>query len=283
MKLSIEKPENDLALPGEVHLHFRFRPANMVGVLLVLVIHGLLLYFLLQMQVLKKQKQGDDAASQNPIELILDKTTVAKMAAPEPKKSKPKPPKPQVTPHTRQATAKPSPVPPATTPAPIVAPPVAQDAPTDMMSMLNAARERRRAQEDAAAQENQAANQAGRGMSAQEVAEANVRHSMQRAAGREGTSGVFQIIDMSTRVGHFSFRGWKPNAGSSWKQVIEVDAGLGGNLQLAMVRRMIELIRTHYQGDFSWESHRLGRVIVLSARPQDSAELEAFLMKEFFG
>jgi hypothetical protein len=42
------------------------------------------------------------------------------------------------------------------------------------------------------------------------------------------------------------------------------------------------LIRTHYQGNFNWDSRRLGRVIVLSARPEDNAELEAFLMREFF-
>jgi hypothetical protein len=50
-----------------------------------------------------------------------------------------------------------------------------------------------------------------------------------------------------------------------------------------MVRRMIELIRTHYTGDFHWESHRLQRTVVLSARTEDSAELEDFLMREFFG
>ena len=50
-----------------------------------------------------------------------------------------------------------------------------------------------------------------------------------------------------------------------------------------MVRRMIELIRTHYTGDFNWESHRLGRVVVLSARPDDQRGLEDFLMQEFFG
>jgi hypothetical protein len=32
-----------------------------------------------------KKKQGDDAAAQNPIVLMLDKATVAKMAVPEPK------------------------------------------------------------------------------------------------------------------------------------------------------------------------------------------------------
>jgi len=50
-----------------------------------------------------------------------------------------------------------------------------------------------------------------------------------------------------------------------------------------MVQRMIALIRTHYSGDFNWESHRQNRVIVLSARLEDNAELEAFLLREFFG
>ncbi|MFZ6861831.1 hypothetical protein ACO0K7_04310 [Undibacterium sp. Ji67W] len=283
MKLSIEAPDNEIAEPGEVHLHLRFRPVNFIGIAIVIIIHALLLYFLLNIQVEKKKKQGDDAGSRTPMVLILDKAVIAKMAAPAPKKSTPKPP---LIPHTKKSFTPPTPVAPVqsaqttvNTPAPIVEAPPQQD----MMSMLNAARERRRAQQEAANQEDQANNQSNRGMSAQEVAEANVRHSMQQAAGRDGTNGVFQIISMSTRVGSFSFRGWKPTSGSTWKQTIEVDAGLGGDLQLAMIRRMIELIRSHYPGDFSWESRRLGRVVTLSARPQDSEQLEAFLRKEFFG
>jgi hypothetical protein len=45
---------------------------------------------------------------------------------------------------------------------------------------------------------------------------------------------------------------------------------------------MIELIRKHYSGDFNWDSRRLGRVVVLSARIEDTASLEGFMMKEFF-
>jgi hypothetical protein len=47
------------------------------------------------------------------------------------------------------------------------------------------------------------------------------------------------------------------------------------------VRRMIELIREHYQANFSWDSHRLGRVVTLSARKEDSTGLEDFLLSEF--
>ena len=89
----------------------------------------------------------------------------------------------------------------------------------------------------------------------------------------------------STRVrgyGTFQFRGWKREDRNNWRETIEVDAGNGGDVELAIVRRMIELIRGHYQGNFNWESHRLGRVVILSARPDDQPGLEAFLMREFF-
>jgi hypothetical protein len=45
---------------------------------------------------------------------------------------------------------------------------------------------------------------------------------------------------------------------------------------------MITLIRGYYKGDFNWQSQRLNKVVVLSARPDDNSGLEAFLMKEFF-
>jgi hypothetical protein len=98
----------------------------------------------------------------------------------------------------------------------------------------------------------------------------------------EGTSGVFVIVNRGSRYGTFQFRGWKREDWGGWRETIEVDAGLNGDVELAMVRRMIELIRGHYQGNFNWESHRLGRVVILSARPEDTAGLEAFLLREFF-
>lgn len=281
MKLYRESPADEQARSGEVHLHIRFRPGNLIGILLVLLIHGLLLYFILHVH--PQKKEGNVENAQPPIVLMLDKATVSKMAKGETKKSPPKPtpparPKKAITP----PVATPSAI--VSTPSPTPPPPVA-NAPqaVDMSSMLVAARERRRVAEESVAQENDTARQASRGMSPQEVAEANVKRSMQQANGREGTNGVFQILSKSTRMASFSFRGWKPGANNSWRQVIEVDAGLGGDVELAIVRRMIELIRTHYTGDFSWDSHRVGHVVTLSARPKDSAELESFMMKEFFG
>ena len=106
----------------------------------------------------------------------------------------------------------------------------------------------------------------------------NLHYSPRRVC----TGGVFSILFKGHRTGQFAFNGWKPTISGGWREVIDVEAGPDGDLEIAMVRRMIQLIRTHYQGDFHWESHRLGRVITLSARPEDSAGLEAFLMRDFF-
>jgi hypothetical protein len=45
---------------------------------------------------------------------------------------------------------------------------------------------------------------------------------------------------------------------------------------------MISIIRDYEQGDFVWESQRLGRNVTLSARTRDTAGLEDFLLQEFF-
>ncbi len=284
MKLSIEAPEDEVALPGEIHLHIRFRPANMFGILLALLVHGLLLYFLLHMNVLKKKL--DKAGSSEPMVFIMDKVAKAPKQATAPQKQKAES-KPVRVPPSKNAITRPKIPPPPVTDSPIAQPPPPQAKETppemDMMALANAARERRRAAEQAAAQENDGARQAGRGMTPQEVAEANVKRSMQQAANRGGGSGVFELGTVGTRVASFTFRGWNTRViASNGKQSFEVDAGLGGDVRLAVVRRMIEIIRMEYKGDFNWESRRLGRVIVKSARPEDSAELENFLLKEFF-
>jgi hypothetical protein len=45
---------------------------------------------------------------------------------------------------------------------------------------------------------------------------------------------------------------------------------------------MIAIIREYETEDFVWESPRLTRNITLSARLRDNAELEEFMMREFF-
>lgn len=107
---------------------------------------------------------------------------------------------------------------------------------------------------------------------------ANVRRNLQTS----GTSGIFQILRMGPRTAEFSFRAWTTGQSNPRLQYIQVDAGQGGDVERAIVRRMIQLIREYYKEDFNWESHRLHRVVVLSAREKDNKGLEDFLLREFF-
>ena len=66
------------------------------------------------------------------------------------------------------------------------------------------------------------------------------------------------------------------------RQLIEVRKGDSADIRIAVIRRMIVIIREHEQEDFVWESQRLGRNVVLSARLQDNTGLEDFMMREFF-
>jgi hypothetical protein len=173
------------------------------------------------------------------------------------------------------------PLAPPTPPLPVT-PPAPTNAPTSMAEMVERARARQQAVEQAAARENAAARQAESGPSSDEIALAAINRNLQNMSGRDGTSGIFQIRSKGQRYGTYTFRGWTRDSPRSSFQQIEVDAGVGGDVELAMVRSMISLIREHYQGDFNWESNRLGKVVVLSARPADTPGLEAFMMKEFF-
>jgi hypothetical protein len=143
-----------------------------------------------------------------------------------------------------------------------------------MMAMIEARRAQRQAAESAMAR-----GTPSKSASPQDALSRN----LSTISGREGVGGVFQVLRKGVRTGEFAFNGFRNEGMKQWREVIEVDAGVGGDVELAMIRRMIELIRTHYQGDFQWESHRLGRVVVLSARVPDQPGLEEFLMKEFFG
>ena len=94
--------------------------------------------------------------------------------------------------------------------------------------------------------------------------------------------GLFEIRRLGSDDAEFMFYGWNKEIKRRVPQMIEVKKGTNGNIQIAMVRRMIGIIRDYEEGDFAWESRRLGRVITLSARASDNGELEAFMMKEFF-
>jgi hypothetical protein len=95
--------------------------------------------------------------------------------------------------------------------------------------------------------------------------------------------GLFQITLKSYDFAEFKFFGWNSEIGRQAPQRVEVRKGTNPTIDIAIVRRMIAIIRETQKGDFTWRSDRSGRDVTLSARPEDNDRLENFMMQELFG
>lgn len=212
-----------------------------------------------------------------------DKPKVAE-AQPAPKTpptpAQPPPSRPPAKPKTAEKPSPPkTPIPAQEVAKAKVPPEPLTDDPTDLSEYINQAKARRRAAEGIFdSQQSIASNSIENQPSADEIRMANVRRNLQNP----GTSGIFQILRIGPRTAEFSFRAWTTGQSNPRLQMIRVEAGTDGDIERAIIRRMIQLIREYYKEDFNWESHRLHRVVVLSARERDTAGLEDFLMREFF-
>ena len=98
----------------------------------------------------------------------------------------------------------------------------------------------------------------------------------------EGGGGIFQIQRVGYDDAEFLFFGWNRVIRRNTRQLIEVQKGDHGDIRIAVVRKMIAIIREKESADFVWRSSRLGRSFTLSARPGDNTALENFLMRDLF-
>ena len=94
--------------------------------------------------------------------------------------------------------------------------------------------------------------------------------------------GMFQMKRMTYDDAAFDFFGWNTEMGRRTPQLIEVRKGTNPNMQIAVVRRMIAIIREYSKEDFTWDSGRHGRIVTLSARLADTAALEQYLLHDMF-
>ncbi len=206
---------------------------------------------------------------------------IPKPPIPKPKtEPKPQPPKPvknlpkpvMQVPHSNDNFRVPDNTTPPTDPVP-PKPPA-----EDFSSMIKRRQNDRNANEILARRINEEAAAAERGPTEDERRTKNIMNNL-----KFGTNGLFSIRRMDPLNATFSFKGWTNDYASANTQFYEVEARSGEDIRLVMIRRMIAIIREHYNGDFEWISNRLGRSVTLSARMEDSAGLEDFMMKEFFG
>jgi hypothetical protein len=260
------------------YIEIKIRRNTLIAFFISLVIHGVVLFAF----SMKKLAVTASVANQPPKNMsvrIVGLPSKKSLTVISLKEIKPK--KPDVKPKPKLPTpsviaAKNNKI--IAAPRPVFTTPAENNAPTDLMSYINSKRERAQDLEDNAARENAAASANARRPSAEELRDANIKRNLQQP----GTSGIFEIRKIAFRTGRFSFKGWKNKDSNPRLEIIDVEAGADDNINLAIVKKMIEIIRREYKGNFNWESQRLGRVIVLSARIEDNAGLEAFLMQEFF-
>jgi len=148
----------------------------------------------------------------------------------------------------------------------------------DMQSYIKAQQAKRQSTEFDAARQNAEAVAKEIGPSEDEIRDQRIAKNLQGGAG-----GTFTLTSLSGRHATFAFNGWVNSLSNQKQQYFEVEAKSGQDVRLLMIKQVISFIRESYQGDFPWDSKRLGKVITLSARPEDNSSLEEFLMTEFFG
>jgi outer membrane biosynthesis protein TonB len=265
------------------------------ALLAAVLFHGLVLFLLLQPKYYVLKKPAGSAGEKmvwaeplsiTPPKLVSKPITKPQLAAktpPPPKlasKAKPSPPVKQV------AQKNPLPPTPLPTPAPVL-PTITTPVPTpppaeDMMAQVEANRQRRAqariAQGESPAQEE---SEAQRGLRQAQANLANLQAKAQ-GSGRDEHGGVFKLGSINYHKAEFTFNGWNKNFRRQWPRLVEVQLGNEPDIETAIIKSMIALIRKEREAEFTWDSHRLGRIVELNAKPEFGNELQAFLMREFF-
>jgi hypothetical protein len=252
------------------------------AILLSLLVHAVALWVPPQTP-LRPAELADDPARRGPLSLrLVPRGLPAPAAEPPPAASQPAappPPKPKPSlPSNPLSSLAPAPEPMPVEPAP--APVIAGGGVTgDLAAYIEA---RRRNRPDAPSVTVPATED--RDERARRIIKGNLGSMRDQAFGYDPkkTGGMFSIEQLGSDYAEFVYHGWRSDIGRNTKQLIAVRKGSNPDIRIAVVRRMIALIRENTQEDFVWVSQRLGRSVTLSARARDNAGLEEFMMLEFF-
>ncbi len=264
----------------ELLIGMRVNRNTLIAIIFSLLLHALILFLALP------HMKFDNSAAPLPTAMQVSLAPPVRPQViepqPVPEKPIPKPVKAKAKLLTQKpnATSRPSFSVPEViaTPAPSQEAAPSKNQPVDMMAYVNAKRAQQPALEADAARQNAEAVAREMGPSAEQLRDERIKNNF-----KNGTNGIFEISSLGSRHAAFSFRGWTNDYSNARRESFEVEAATGQDVRLIMIRKMIWLIRQHYQGDFNWDSQRLGRVVVQSAKPEDNAGLEDFMMMEFFG
>lgn len=259
---------------GDRHLNIRLSRNTSIALFISLLIHAIVIFFAFPELINTSSSTKTQTISVTLSSPQVQKKPIQPTKPVSQKKSKPKTQSPELmTANSPEPSKDQVPLP---TKTPEVSPNNQQ--PVDMMSLVNANRQKRQALENNAHRENAAAVSKEKGEQQEDARDALIKKNL----AQDGTNGIFYIKEIQLRHAQFAFKGWKNNINQARLEVIDVHANPNETIERAIVKKMILIIRREYSGDFNWESHLLGRVVVLSARLEDNAELEDFLIREFF-
>ncbi len=260
-----------------------------VTLALSLLVHAVALVVVAQRTPLRSPDEGQDKVSDRlQVSLAAPPPPAPRPAPPAPERiarvpSSPPPPRPAVRrPRpppviAARAEALPMPQPPRPAPPePAPTPPQAHPQETDLWSYIQARRRERGASDESLI--------ADRAFDRNADLAANLPRPATGTATRDTNhgGGIFEIKRMTYDDAAFLFFGWNAEMGRQTPQLITVRIGDNADMRIAVVRTMIAIIRQYTQQDFIWRSARGESNRVLSARPEDNAGLEAFLLREFF-
>lgn len=262
------------------------RPRSAILLLLSIVLHAIGIVYLLTKLPVKVESPPAGNLGTVSINLTPSpsnppkRRTIAPSAKPKPRKAAPSPAqisKPIVTVAPQPATTS------AAQPQPET-PKYQQSVQEDFSSHIQATRERREAvQANERAMLGDSAATEDAPQSPNDIARANIQAQRGWMGVDQGkTGGIFEVRDQTPFSAKLLFRGWNPDGNRNSTQLIPVERGSENSIEIAIVNKMIELIRNKTNGDIPWRSQRLGRVITLSARLKDTVELQQFLMQEMF-
>ncbi|UGQ46764.1 hypothetical protein [Massilia endophytica] len=269
--------------PGVSGLDYGSRKPNRVGIAVTVAVHlAIVLLFIINpghlIRIKPPAKEGELVYIAPP--------------APAPKKAPAPTPRPDQKPQKREVAKALPKVLPRTNNEAITDPRKVQVDPTpakeltpapqfeDMQAMIEAARKRRGAQPSQSTDASVESDDAR----AKRIALANIMGAQGRSANgeKEDTGGIFDVQNKTFASADLKFRGWNTNFKRRWLSQVHVEVGNEVDIETAVAKKMIELIRKEKPGDFDWESHRLRKVVRMSARKEDEAELLAFLIQEMF-
>lgn len=247
----------------------------------------------LAVQLSPPASQIANAASAAPPPTIRDQSLLPPQLPDRPVRPRPaarKLPPPKLSPPAMTGLDKPSLAPreaaPATEPSPTpTKPPPMPPAPAVDLAAYIESRRRARGETTASSPGETASAAAKSDLERRDrIVAANLGLDRTPTFGRDATNagGIFQIRELHYDDAQFYFFGFDKDIHRDTKQLIEVRKGSNSNIRIAVVRKMIAIIRENISGDFLWISQRQGRQVTLSARPNDNAGLEDFIMRDIF-